>query len=53
LRTMRFDYRFHIAYALSVLGGPEAEAALKDLAEHDPFPAIREFAAEALRTMSK
>ena len=53
LKTMRFDFRFHIAYALSVLGGLEAETALRDLAENDPFPAIREFAAEALQKMSK
>ncbi len=48
LKRLRFDFRFHIAYALSILGGPEARKTLKELAENDPFPAIREFAQRAL-----
>jgi hypothetical protein len=48
LKRLRFDFRFHIAYALSVLGGPEAREALKELAQNDPFPAVREFAQRAL-----
>jgi HEAT repeat protein len=49
LKRCRYDYRFHIAHALGVLGGPEAVQTLKDLAANDPFPAVRELAAEALR----
>lgn len=49
LLSSRFDVRFHIAHALSILGGPEAQAALRDLAQRDPFPAVREFAQEALK----
>ena len=30
LKRCRFDYRFHIAHALGVLGGPDAEEALED-----------------------
>ena len=48
LKRCRFDYRFHIAHALGVLGGPQAEQALEDLAANDPFPAVREEAARAL-----
>ena len=48
LPHVRFDFRFHIAHALGKLGGPEAQAALKHLAEHDPFPAVREIAGEGL-----
>lgn len=48
LPRCRFDYRFHIAHALGVLGGPEAEAALEDLARHDPLPAVRHEARRAL-----
>jgi hypothetical protein len=48
LKDCRFDMRFHVAYALGILGGPEAEAALKDLAENDPFPPIRELARDGL-----
>lgn len=52
LKTMRFDFRFHIAYALGRLGGPEARAALEDLAKNDPFPAVRELAASALERLA-
>lgn len=48
LPRCRFDFRFHIAHALGVLGGPEAEAALRDLAADDPFPAVREEARRGL-----
>ncbi|MFH1022276.1 MAG: HEAT repeat domain-containing protein [Planctomycetota bacterium] len=51
LPRMRFDFRFHIAHALGILGGPEAEKALADLAANDPFPAVREEAAEALKAL--
>jgi len=51
LRKVRFDYRFHIAHALGELGGPLAEKTLKELAENDPFPAVREEAAAALRRL--
>ncbi len=51
LRQVRFDYRFHIAHALGELGGPLAEKTLKELAEKDPFPAVREEAAAALRRL--
>ncbi|MCX7806745.1 MAG: hypothetical protein N3A38_16395, partial [Planctomycetota bacterium] len=46
LRRLRFDYRFHIVHALGILGGEEAEKALKDVAENDPFPAVRRYAGE-------
>lgn len=42
LEECRFDHRFHIAHALGLLGGPKAKAALRELAENDPFPAIRQ-----------
>ncbi len=48
LRQVRFDFRFHIAHALGELGGPLAEKTLKELAEKDPFPAVREEARAAL-----
>jgi hypothetical protein len=48
LHRVRFDFRFHIAYALGELGGPEAEVALRDLEARDPDPALRRFAAECL-----
>lgn len=48
LKKVRFDYRFHIARALGVLGGDEAEKALYDLSVNDPFPAVREIAGQAL-----
>jgi hypothetical protein len=51
LRACRFDYRFHIAHALGILGGPNAEEALRDLAKNDPFPAMREYAEEALKKL--
>ena len=48
LKVCRFDFRFHIAHALGILGGPVAERALEDLARNDPFPAVREEAKAAL-----
>jgi hypothetical protein len=51
LGKMRFDFRFHIAHALGILGGPEAEKALEDLAANDPLRAVREEAAEGLRKL--
>jgi HEAT repeat protein len=48
LPRCRFDYRFHVAHALGVLGGPEAEEVLEDLAARDPCPAVREEARRAL-----
>ena len=51
LTRCRFDYRFQIAHALGILGGPEAERALQELAAGDPFPAVREEAARALREL--
>jgi hypothetical protein len=53
LKEVRFDFRFHIAYALGKLGGDEAERTLHDLAERDPFPAIRQFAREQLKQMPR
>ncbi len=53
LKRCRFDYRFHIAHALGILGGPEAEKALRDLAANDPFPAVRKEAGKALEALSK
>jgi len=53
LKRCRFDYRFHIAHALGILGGPEAEGALKDLAKNDPFHAVREEAERALRKIQE
>jgi hypothetical protein len=51
LKKCRFDYRFHVAHALGILGGPEAERALEDLARNDPFPAVREQAVQALSAL--
>jgi hypothetical protein len=51
LKQCRFDYRFHVAHALGILGGAEAEGALQDLAQNDPLLAGREQAAEALRAL--
>lgn len=51
LPACRFDLRFHIAHALGILGGPEAEAALKDMAANDPFPPVREEAAAGLKRL--
>jgi len=48
LERCRFDYRFHIAHALGILGGPEAEAGLRDLAANDPSAPVREEAVRAL-----
>ncbi len=53
LKLCRFDFRFHIAHALGVLGGKDAEEALADLAKNDPFPAVREEAIEALKKLRK
>ncbi|KKK70830.1 hypothetical protein LCGC14_2920050, partial [marine sediment metagenome] len=53
LKQVRFDFRFHIAHALGILGGPDAEVALKDLAANDPFPPIRAEAAAALKKLRK
>jgi hypothetical protein len=53
LTRCRFDYRFHIAHALGILGGPEAERALQELAAGDPYPAVREEAARALRELRR
>jgi hypothetical protein len=53
LHELRFAYRFHIANALGELGGKEAEVALKDLAENDPFPAIRQHAKEMLEKLAQ
>jgi hypothetical protein len=49
IHSCRFDYRFHIAHALGILGGPLAEKTLKDLSENDPFPGVREEARDALK----
>jgi hypothetical protein len=51
LQKCRYDYRFHIAHALGVLGGPAAETTLEDLAANDPFPAVREEARRALAAL--
>jgi hypothetical protein len=48
LPKCRFDFRFHVAHALGVLGGPAAERALQELAKNDPFPAVRQEARRAL-----
>jgi hypothetical protein len=52
LGKVRFDFRLHIARALGELGGPEAEAALRDLAANDPFPPVRREAAAALKKLA-
>jgi len=51
LQTMRFDFRFHIAHALGILGGPLAEKTLADLAENDPFPPVRDEAKKGLERL--
>lgn len=48
LTHVRFDFRFHIARALGVLGGKQARKALQDLAANDPFPAVRQMAEAAM-----
>jgi HEAT repeat protein len=53
LTRCRFDYRFHIVHALGILGGPEAQRALQELAANEPFPAVREEAARALRELRR
>lgn len=52
LKGLRFDHRFHVAYALGILGGEQAEAALADMAANDPAPYVRQLAAEALSSLS-
>jgi hypothetical protein len=51
LRKCRFDFRFQVAHALGILGGPEAERALEDLARNDPFAPVREQAAQGLSAL--
>lgn len=51
LKTVRFDYRLHIAHALGTLGGKEAEAALYELSIKDPFPAVRRLSSDALANL--
>lgn len=53
LPKLRFDFRFHIAHALGVLGkgSGAAEQALQDLSVNDPFPPVREQAREALKKL--
>lgn len=53
LPRCRFDFRFQIAHALGILGGPEAEKALEDLARNDPFPAVRQEAKSALAVLRR
>jgi hypothetical protein len=53
LKGLRFDYRFHVAYALGVLGGEPARQALTDLAANDPVACVRQLAAACLAKMSK
>ncbi|MGQ9662929.1 MAG: HEAT repeat domain-containing protein [Kiritimatiellia bacterium] len=53
LKHCRFDYRFHIARALRILGGPEAEKVLEDLAANDPLRAVREEAREGVERLRK
>lgn len=53
LKKVRFDIRLHVARALGILGGPEAEKALKDLAKNDPFLGVREEAGRALQKLGK
>ncbi len=53
LPNVRFDIRFHVAHALGILGGPQAQAALEDLAKNDPFKGVREEAKRALAKLRK
>ncbi len=53
LKKVRFDFRLHIAHALGILGGPEAEKALRDLAANDPFLGVRQEAERALLKIEK
>ncbi|MHC4916565.1 MAG: HEAT repeat domain-containing protein, partial [Planctomycetota bacterium] len=48
LKKCRFGHRLHVARALGILGGDEAEKALEDLAANDPFLGVREEAKRAL-----
>ena len=52
LKRSRFDCRFHIPTPRGSRGGPEGEAALKDLAASDPFLDVRGLAAQALKKTS-
>lgn len=51
LPKLRFDFRLHVARALGILGGRQAETALEDMAKNDPFAAVREEAARALERL--
>ncbi|KPK84885.1 MAG: hypothetical protein AMJ81_04605 [Phycisphaerae bacterium SM23_33] len=53
LKQVRFDFRFHVAHALGIIGGREAQKTLKDLAANDPFPAVRAQAEAALKKTQK
>ena len=53
LKRCRFDFRFHIAHALGILGGPRAREALEDLARHDPLRGVREEAKRALERIKR
>ncbi len=48
LEKLRFDFRFHIAYAMRKLGGDKARKVLEKIAEEDPFPALRLYAEESI-----
>jgi hypothetical protein len=48
LKTVRCDYRFHIIYALGILGGSEAKKTLEYLADNDPHYANRILAKKML-----
>ncbi len=52
LEKVRFDFRFHIAFAMKTIGGEEARGILRKIAEEDPFPAVRQFALESLADMN-
>jgi HEAT repeat protein len=49
MKSLRMDYRVHIAHALGILGGEEAVQALRVLAAEDPSIAVRGEAQRALR----
>ena len=53
LEHVRFDFRLHVARALGVIGGPQARKTLQDLAQSDPFPAVRSQAKAALGRMGR
>lgn len=50
---LRIDYRIHIAHALGILGGPEAEKTLRMLVEKDPNISVRGEAERALQRLKK